>query len=321
MSLHNAKAMLVAFVLALGFGSPAGALTFSFTDAGGAGMRTLARTGYQIAADYWSSVLTDPVTVNLAIAYQPITQAGDDGLLGETFTYRADVSAAQAYAALAADRTTPLDIRAVGSLPPLGTSAVNPAFGAVSPIINAPNAQGNGYIAGVTRLHNDGSVNNSVLSIGRADAKALDITAGAGGMALDPAQADATVTLSSTAPWDFDPTDGVGAGRFDSSRPPFTNSATRSASSAACRITTPAPCPTGRTPPPARWKAPPSPRRWTSSATIRKGGSTGPPAAGLFFRSMAARASCSATRSSPPAPTTAASICRLARSARIASAS
>ena len=42
---------------------------FNLTDVGGAGVGTQARTGFQTAANYWSSVLTDAITVNLDIGF------------------------------------------------------------------------------------------------------------------------------------------------------------------------------------------------------------------------------------------------------------
>ena len=53
------------------------------------------------------------------------------------------------------------------------------------------------------------SNNNAYLDITTANAKAL------GWVAADPAAADASITFSSAFSWDFDPSDGVGAGRQD----------------------------------------------------------------------------------------------------------
>lgn len=209
MSIRNA--VLVSAIGALAAVTPAHALVINLVNTGGAEAGTQARKGFEVAAKYWSSIFTDNVTVNLQIGFQSLAP----GVLGSTGSARSLLSMSQTYAALGADRTSALDYQAVSSLQPLGVSALGPSFGAVTAVTNAFNANNNGYVDTATRLDNDGGVNNSATAITKATAKALGVTVDVNGNAINYASADASVTFSSNFGFDFNPTDGVSAGKYD----------------------------------------------------------------------------------------------------------
>lgn len=190
---------------------PAQALTFVLTDTGGAGVGTQARLGFDIAAGYWSRVLTDNVTVNLNIGFQALAP----GVLAQAGSARSLLSMSQGYAALAADARSTYDLSSVAALQPLGVSALGPSFGAVTFTGNAFNDAGNGYIDTATRIDDDGGVNNSTLAITKASAKALGLTVDVNGRAINYGSPDAAITFSNQFAFDFNPTDGIDSNAFD----------------------------------------------------------------------------------------------------------
>ncbi len=189
------------------------AVTFVLNDTGGTAAGTQARRGFEIAAAYWSSVFTDDVTINLNIGFSAL----GTGILAQAGSTRAAITMTQGYNALNTDRTSALDTQAVANLRPLGTSNFA-GYGAVSAIANGfanGTTAANGYTDLSTRLDNDGSGNNSTLSITKASAKALGLTTTFSGGAINYASSDASITFSNLFDFDFDPTDGIGSNSFD----------------------------------------------------------------------------------------------------------
>jgi hypothetical protein len=207
-------------LLALGAGSamlasvPAQAVVFNLIDTGGTAQGTQARRGFEIAAGYWSSVLTDNITMNLNIGFSAL----GTGVLGSTGSARSLITMNQYYTASAADRTSALDALAYSNLPGLGTSTSISGAGAVSAIsngfANGVNAA-NGYTDLSTRIDNDGSVNNSTLAITKANAKALGFTTDVNGAAINYGSSDGSITFSNLFAFDFDPSDGITSNAFD----------------------------------------------------------------------------------------------------------
>jgi hypothetical protein len=191
--------------------APAQAVSFNLIDTGGTAAGTQARAGFEIATAYWSSVFLDDVTINLQIGFRTL----GTGVLGSTGSTRSLLSMNQGYAALAADMTSALDVSAVNNLPPRAISASIPGAGAVTAITNAINGTRNGYVDNVTRIDNDGSVNNSTLAITKASAKALGVTTDVNGNAINYASVDGAITFSSAFDFDFDPSDGITSTAFD----------------------------------------------------------------------------------------------------------
>ncbi len=190
--------------------APAQAVSFNLIDTGGAATGTQARRGFDIATQYWSSVFTDSITINLEIGFRTL----GTGVLGSTSSDRALASMDQTYSLLAADRTSTLDNRAVANLPTLVPSQRADRNG-VNAITNALNATSNGYVDNVTRLDNDGSTNNRSLALTRSNAKALGLTIDSNGNAVNYAARDGAITFSDTFTFDFDPSDGIRSDAFD----------------------------------------------------------------------------------------------------------
>lgn len=182
-------------------------VTFTFTDTGGTAVGTEARAGFDIAAAYWSSVLTNNANININIGFQSLAP----GVLGSASSQTVGIFVDSTYSLLNATGNSALDAQAVANLRPLIASTSTPGRGAVSAVTS-------GYVDPVlktgvdtttTIFDNDGSSNNTVLDMNRANAKAL----GLGGVI--GAGSDATIRFSSNFNFDFDPRDGISPGHFD----------------------------------------------------------------------------------------------------------
>ena len=200
------------------FSIPADAATFVLTSLNaGTAPGTAARRGFDIAAAYWASVLSDNVVVNLNIGFSTL----GTGILGSTGSTRSLISMQQFYTAAAADRTSTLDNQAVANLRPLSADVVNYASGpsgAVTAIANAFNNgvnATNGYTDTATRIDNDGSTNNRTLAVTKASAKALGLTTDVNGAAIDYAAVDGSIQFSDAFNFDFDPSDGIASNSYD----------------------------------------------------------------------------------------------------------
>jgi cation transport regulator ChaB len=196
-------------VLALA-ASPANAVTFVLTNTGGAEVGTQARAGFDLAAAYWSSVLTNNVTINLNIGFRTL----GTGILGSTGSTSSVNFNSQVYNALANAATSEVDRRAVTSLQPLGVSTTY-GLNVLTMTTNAFNAAGTGYVDTATRRDNDGSINNVAVAVNTSVDKALGITTDANGRAINYALADGSITFSNTFNFDFDPLDGVASNAYD----------------------------------------------------------------------------------------------------------
>ena len=141
--------------------------------------------GFQTAGNWWSSLFSDQVTINLTIDFQSL----GSGILGSTSNVTAQANFDPVKTALGTDATTADDASAVASLQP-GTSLdmlTNDTSVTPSPVIR----------------DTDGSPNNFALDVPRANLKALGLLA-----AADPAE-DGAITFSSNFTWDFDSSNGV----------------------------------------------------------------------------------------------------------------
>jgi len=190
----------VALVAALTASSQAHALKFVLTDIGGAAIGTQAYGGFKMATDYWSSVLTNDVTINLNIGFSALPT----GVLGSTNAPRVGVLNSDVYALLNANTAkSALDVQAVANLPTLN------ANGALDVITSGyQNPMGTLGVNTATRVLDDNdTANNFGLAITRANAKALGFTGLTG--------ADATIRFSSAFAFDFNPLDGISNNSFD----------------------------------------------------------------------------------------------------------
>lgn len=196
---------------------PAHALNFILTPAAGAAGAgvapgSLARKGFEIAAAYWSSVITNDVTVRLDIGYATL----GTGILAQAGSTTAAVYNAPVYSALQASNSgSGVDVSALATLAPLSLSTGGGGLTAQSFLANAQNAAGNGYIDTATRFDNDGSGNNAGIQLNTSVAKALGVTTTFQGAAIDFSVRDAAITFSDAFTFDFDPSDGIASNAYD----------------------------------------------------------------------------------------------------------
>ena len=172
------------------------ALSFVLNDVTPGGMSATALQGFQEAADFWSDRFIDPVTVNLDIRFDGNNIAGNPlgaMTLGSAGSSSQQLTYTQVRGALVLDSTSADDAIAVANLP------AGPALSFLT----------NNATTSAVFLDNDGSPNNTVLDIQTANAKALGLRP-----ANDPAN-DAGISFNSGFSWDFDPSDGIGAGLYD----------------------------------------------------------------------------------------------------------
>ncbi|MFD1612430.1 NF038122 family metalloprotease [Sphingomonas tabacisoli] len=192
--------------LSMASSAQAAAVTFTLVDTGGAGAGTQAYYGFAAATNYWSSVLTaaQPTNIVLNIGFKPL---GPNilGSTGSTFDSKAVQSI---YTRLAARQGGAFDAQAVANLSPLSPGALGVgALSMYTPGYTDPAAKTG--IDNTTKVYDtDGSFNNSVIGLTRANAKALGYTYSDG-------KADASITFSSNFQFDFNATDGITAGQSD----------------------------------------------------------------------------------------------------------
>ena len=150
---------------------------------------TAVLAGFQAAAGLWSGLFTDNVTVNLDIGFQAL----EDGVLGDALSNTLESDYVDIFNALGGDALSADDALAVAHLqtdPFLDFLMTDP-------------------FTGTTVRDNDGSTNNAVLAVNRANAKALGL------LDANDAGVDAEISLNSNFSFDFDRSNGIGAGLFD----------------------------------------------------------------------------------------------------------
>lgn len=165
------------------------ALNFVFKDVGTTAMTATQLGAFQAAGNYWSGQLTDNVTVYMNIAFNSLG-AGILGSTGSTFT---TVNYSSYRSALIPDAKSALDVTATASLQ-------------AGPALTFLATQGDL----TSRLDNDGSVNNTLLGITTANAKAIGLATG-----TNAANPDASITFSTNFNFDYDRNDGITGGYYD----------------------------------------------------------------------------------------------------------
>jgi hypothetical protein len=188
------KIFTIAPLLAAAFAAPAQALEIKFNYNPAMDVRALA--GFQAAADQWSKVLHDNVTVNLNIGFSALAP----GVLGSTGSTRGTVSYDAFRSALAADAWGKTDRAAVAGLSQSSCLNVYMNGTAVNP---------NGRGSATPFLDNNCNANNSTIRLTTANARAAGLLA-----AHDPL-IDGSVSFSSNFTWDFNPSDGIATNAFD----------------------------------------------------------------------------------------------------------
>lgn len=166
---------------------PASALTINLGNT--SGMNTDALAGFQAAANYWSSTLSNNVTINIDVGYQSLGA----GILGSTqSSYVSDgLSYNSVKKALSDAKTSSSDITAVSHL----QNGSSLTFKTTN------------LTTGATYTSSGPSTMNTKLDVTTANARVLGLYSGAG--------TDATITFTSNYQWDFDRSDGIAAGKYD----------------------------------------------------------------------------------------------------------
>lgn len=207
-------------------------LQFNFVDENGnaaeSSVAPLAVAGFEAAADRWSSVFDDDITVNIQVVFESIPEDAQTGatILGSAGSSIIDSVAELGGAfptfsllsdSLASDATSANDQIAVANLPN-GNSATlggSPAFASGSPVtalaFQTNDREGNIVFDNDTEVGGGAPVgnNNVFFGITSANAKALGLIEG------DSNGIDAQITFNSDITFDFDPTDGITDGAFD----------------------------------------------------------------------------------------------------------
>ncbi|VXC39061.1 NF038122 family metalloprotease [Massilia sp. 9I] len=183
-------------LLACAYAGSAQALTINFTYDPAMDARALA--GFQTAANRWQNVLHDNVQVNLNIAFAAL----NPGVLGSTSSTQGTVSYAGFRQALINDAKTTTDLAAIANLP---------AGPCMSVMMNGTgiNPAGSGNIA--TFVDNNCNENNRTIRATWANFRALGL------IPDSDKRSDGSISFSSgfASIFDFDPTDGIGAGMID----------------------------------------------------------------------------------------------------------
>jgi hypothetical protein len=156
-----------------------------------------AERGFQIAALYWGSVLTNDVTINLGVGFEAL----EEGVIGSTGSAQRDYSVANWERRIALTRSNSL----------LDQSAILPELnnaGGATFITNDYDETGIDDTAQKTVLLGN-SVSSKTLFANTAVLKAI------GAINPNSSIVDGEVTFSSEFAFDFNPSDGVDRGKFD----------------------------------------------------------------------------------------------------------
>lgn len=178
------------------------ALSFDFVCSGDPGCVTIhpsVYAGFQAAAARWSSWLFDPITVKLEIGFSSLAP----GVLGEASTTGNLVSFSGFRNALGLDRLSADDGMGFSSLPS------GPFFNL---LINRTADNPNGIGSATAYVDNDAGLNNAVVNLSTANAKALGFVPDYG---TDLNGFDGEISFNSLFSWDFDSADGISPGAFD----------------------------------------------------------------------------------------------------------
>jgi hypothetical protein len=179
--------------------SPVSGATINLIDLGGvAGSQ--AQQGFNIAASYWGSMLTNKAVINLGVGFSPLAT----GIIGSTGSTRADYAVANWEARVNTTRSaSSIDRNIV--LPTLTN-------GSTSFITNGTTTANGVTNDDTSKLAYDdaGTVSSRTLYLNTSLIKAIG-----GSTGLPSVARDGNVTFSSNFDFDFNPTDGISANTFD----------------------------------------------------------------------------------------------------------
>ncbi len=178
------------------------AATINLVDLGGV-TGSQAEQGFRVAANYWGSLFTNNVTINLGVRFAPL----DPGIIGSTGSKRLDYTVANWETRINATKSNSAVDRNI-VLPTL-------TGGGASFITNGTADDGNDDTG--VQFYNDAATTSSrVLYLNSSVVKAIGGSAGSNTCTLaSNANCDGRVTFSSNFNFDFNPGDGVTPGTFD----------------------------------------------------------------------------------------------------------
>ena len=201
------RAVLLASALAT-VATATHAATITLTNKGGVDVGTQAYQGFTTAANFWGSVISNNININLDVKFQTL----GPNILGSTrstFTSRTvqDVEARIINGASGSS----VDQLARDNLPALTPSQFAGVDGinVVTPGYTGMDAFGPFGIDNSYQVYDtDGSFNNAVIGLTTANAKAL-------GYGFTPGNVDGRISFSSDFAFDFDPRNGITPGTLD----------------------------------------------------------------------------------------------------------
>ena len=202
MSLGKFKSALMGglALAAVGAAAPAGAVTIILHDIGGV-TGSAAELGFNIAAKYWESVLTNNATLEINVGYEDLGPR----VLGSTgSSFATYIPISDYYDVLNFTQTSALDAQAVANLSPLNSSGGVDVL--VPEYLDPVNKLGID-VAGGKRTAPDDAINQT-LALTTANLKAF-------GVDLGPGFIDAEIEFSNRFAFDFDPSNGITAGSYD----------------------------------------------------------------------------------------------------------
>ena len=199
-----------AFAGAVLAATPASALVIQLNNLNNVLPGTQAYYGFTQAARFWEMAIPNNVTVKLNVGFSAL----GTGILGSTGSTTNVAYVGDVLPALQASGNSALDAIAMANLPTTRASSFVGGM-ALDAVISAPKANGNGVAVPLSRmLDNDASGNNSAFSANTSLMKALGLTPTYTGTNA-AIQADGSVSFSNTFAFDFDPTNGIDADKFD----------------------------------------------------------------------------------------------------------
>jgi len=181
------KLYLASLISSLCFAPTASALVIQLNDIGGAAPGTLAGDAFIAAANIWSGLLSDPITINFDVGFSVL----GSGILGSTRSSYSTATYTAIRNALIQDQSSQADAIATSNL-----QLTNDLKFLTS------NAQG------IQSVDNNASNNNLFLNVTTANLKALNLLTNDGSI-------DGTIQFSNLFNFDFDPSNGILAGTFD----------------------------------------------------------------------------------------------------------
>ncbi|MBN8891290.1 MAG: hypothetical protein BGP12_14375 [Rhodospirillales bacterium 70-18] len=161
-----------------------------------------AQAAFQAAANAWSQLFTDDVTVNLTVG----TGSLASGILASAGSSQVNYSYSAVSAALDADQTSATDATVAAHLP---------AGSSVPLYINRTADNPNGAGSATPYLDNNGDANNSTIRLTTANARALGLAATPGTVTGCLGNCDGFIEFNTSYSYDYDPSNGITTGIYD----------------------------------------------------------------------------------------------------------